>query len=137
MLLGRPPWALLCRVGARCGFGQEAWFWLGVLCLSRPRPVPLTAARAAAHVHPHPAHSTPSCTTPSTRTQGYGLTESCATSFVTYPFDRRQGSSVGPPFPCIEFRLEAVPEMGADPMASPARGEVCIRGDALFTCVWH
>lgn len=40
---------------------------------------------------------------------------------------------MGPPQPVISFRLEAVPDMGADPSASPPRGEVCLRGPSLFT----
>ena len=65
--------------------------------------------------------------------QGYGLTETCAASFIADPFDRAQSGSVGAPMSSVELRLEAVPEMGADPLSPPdARGEVCIRGPCLF-----
>ena len=33
----------------------------------------------------------------------------------------------------IDFRLEAIPEMNYDPLGSPPRGEVCIRGSTVFT----
>ena len=35
--------------------------------------------------------------------------------------------------PCLEFRLEGVPEMNYDAMGSPPRGEVCLRGASLFS----
>ncbi len=35
--------------------------------------------------------------------------------------------------PCLEFRLEGVPEMNYDPTGSPPRGEVCLRGASLFS----
>lgn len=41
--------------------------------------------------------------------------------------------TVGPPLPMIDFRLEAIPEMNYDPLGSPPRGEVCIRGSTVFT----
>lgn len=64
--------------------------------------------------------------------QGYGLTETCAASFISYPYDYEQTGTVGPPMPHTELRLEAVPEMGYDPLASPPRGEVCIRSTGVF-----
>ncbi len=56
--------------------------------------------------------------------QGYGLTETCAASFISFPFDWDQNNTVGPPMPHVKLRLEAVPEMGYDPTANPPRGEV-------------
>lgn len=35
--------------------------------------------------------------------------------------------------PCTEMRLEAVPELGYFPSNQPPRGEVCVRGPALFS----
>ena len=32
----------------------------------------------------------------------------------------------------LTFRLEAVPEMGYDPMAKPPRGEIIIKGPVVF-----
>ena len=40
--------------------------------------------------------------------------------------------SVGYPLPHLEFCLEGIPEMSYDPLASPPRGEVLIRGPVLF-----
>lgn len=65
--------------------------------------------------------------------QGYGLTETCAASAICIPDVPSQVGTVGPPQPCISVRLEAVPEMECDPMASPARGELCIKGPSVFT----
>lgn len=44
--------------------------------------------------------------------QGYGLTETCAASFISDPYDVGQVGTVGPPLPHTELRLEAVPDMG-------------------------
>ena len=40
--------------------------------------------------------------------------------------------TVGPPQPGICVRLEAVPEMDYDPLGEPPRGEILIKGDAVF-----
>ncbi|KAL6779688.1 LCS2 [Auxenochlorella protothecoides x Auxenochlorella symbiontica] len=64
--------------------------------------------------------------------QGYGLTETCAASFIAYPSEPDHMGTVGPPQPAISFRLEGVPEMKYSPSADPPRGEVCIRGASLF-----
>ena len=40
--------------------------------------------------------------------------------------------SVGAPLPLLTFRLEAVPEMGYDPLADPPRGEIIIKGPVVF-----
>ena len=40
--------------------------------------------------------------------------------------------TIGFPFPAIEFRLESIPEMNYDAQGTPARGELCIRGNTLF-----
>ncbi len=73
-------------------------------------------------------HGAPCCLLP----QGYGLTETCACNFVAFPNLPGQEGTVGPPTGCLEARLEAVPEMGYDPMANPPRGELCVRGDCVF-----
>lgn len=41
--------------------------------------------------------------------------------------------TVGPPVPNVDIRLESVPEMGYDALASKPRGEICIRGKTLFS----
>ncbi|KAK6137291.1 hypothetical protein DH2020_028963 [Rehmannia glutinosa] len=65
--------------------------------------------------------------------QGYGLTETCAGTFVTIPDELAQLGTVGPPVPNVDVCLESVPEMGYDACSRTPRGEVCIRGDTLFS----
>ncbi|GAA0151961.1 ligase [Lithospermum erythrorhizon] len=65
--------------------------------------------------------------------QGYGLTESCAGTFVSLPDRMDMLGTVGPPVPNVDVCLESVPEMGYDALSSTPRGEVCIRGDTLFS----
>ena len=63
-----------------------------------------------------------------------GLTETCAGSFVSLPNNMSMLGTVGPPVPYVEVRLESVPEMGYDALSSETpRGEICIRGDTLFS----
>ena len=40
--------------------------------------------------------------------------------------------TVGWALPGIMWRLEAIEEQGHDPMAAPARGELCLKGPTLF-----
>lgn len=65
--------------------------------------------------------------------QGYGLTETCAGSFVSIPNEIGMLGTVGPPVPALDARLESVPEMNYDACSDTPRGEVCIRGDVLFS----
>ncbi|KAL0730768.1 hypothetical protein Bca4012_026862 [Brassica carinata] len=65
--------------------------------------------------------------------QGYGLTESCAGTFVTFPDDLDMLGTVGPPVPNVDIRLESVPDMEYDALGSTPRGEICIRGKTLFS----
>lgn len=65
--------------------------------------------------------------------QGYGLTETCAGSFVARPDELSMIGTVGPPLPIVDVCLESVPEMGYDALASIPRGEICIRGKCLFS----
>ncbi|KAI3429472.1 hypothetical protein D9Q98_005564 [Chlorella vulgaris] len=65
--------------------------------------------------------------------QGYGLTETCAASFIAVPEVTDHCGTVGPPQPVLSFRLQAVPEMNYDPMAHPPRGEVIVKGPSVFT----
>lgn len=62
-----------------------------------------------------------------------GLTESCAASFIAQPNDMAMIGTVGPPLPNVDICLESVPEMGYDALSSTPRGEICIRGNTLFT----
>ncbi|WOL02121.1 long chain acyl-CoA synthetase 4 [Canna indica] len=65
--------------------------------------------------------------------QGYGLTETCAGTFVSIPNEFSMLGTVGPPVPNVDVRLESVPEMGYDALSSTPRGEVCIKGSTLFS----
>ncbi|KAJ8764848.1 hypothetical protein K2173_010313 [Erythroxylum novogranatense] len=65
--------------------------------------------------------------------QGYGLTETCAGTFVSLPNEISMLGTVGPPLPNVDICLESVPEMNYDARASIPRGEICIRGNTLFS----
>ncbi|GJP53476.1 hypothetical protein CLOM_g12640 [Closterium sp. NIES-68] len=65
--------------------------------------------------------------------QGYGLTETNASGFISYTTGIEQAGTVGPPMPTLETRLESVPDMNYDALATPARGEICLRGPVLFS----
>ncbi|PSS11314.1 Long chain acyl-CoA synthetase [Actinidia chinensis var. chinensis] len=65
--------------------------------------------------------------------QGYGLTESCAGTFVSLPNEIDMLGTVGPPVPNVDVCLESVPEMGYDALSSTPRGEICLKGDTLFS----
>ncbi|GAB4834556.1 Long chain acyl-CoA synthetase 4 [Ancistrocladus abbreviatus] len=65
--------------------------------------------------------------------QGYGLTETCAGTFVSLPNELQMVGTVGPPVPNVDVCLESVPEMAYDALASPPRGEICVRGKTLFS----
>lgn len=68
--------------------------------------------------------------------QGYGLTETCAASFIQVPDVFSMNGTVGPPVCNIDARLESVPELGYEAYeennAKP-RGEICIRGATVFS----
>jgi long-chain acyl-CoA synthetase len=64
--------------------------------------------------------------------QGYGLTETCAASFIAEPYTWSAIGTVGPPLPGVQLRLEAVPDMGYSPDDEAPAGEVCIRGPPVF-----
>ncbi|XP_052209747.1 long chain acyl-CoA synthetase 4-like [Diospyros lotus] len=65
--------------------------------------------------------------------QGYGLTETCAGTFVSLPNETDMLGTVGPPVPNVDVCLESVPEMEYDACSSTPRGEICIRGETLFS----
>ncbi|KAK3021769.1 hypothetical protein RJ639_045091 [Escallonia herrerae] len=64
--------------------------------------------------------------------QGYGLTESCGGCFTSVANVFSMVGTVGVPMTTIEARLESVPEMGYDALATVPRGEICLRGNTLF-----
>ncbi|XP_040987230.1 long chain acyl-CoA synthetase 4-like [Juglans microcarpa x Juglans regia] len=65
--------------------------------------------------------------------QGYGLTETCAGTFVSLPNELSMLGTVGPPVPNVDVCLESVPEMGYDALSNTPRGEVCVKGKTLFS----
>jgi long-chain acyl-CoA synthetase len=65
--------------------------------------------------------------------QGYGLTETCAASFIQVPDVISMNGTVGPPMPNIDARLESVPELNYDAFGETPQGEICIRGNTLFS----
>ncbi|KAJ6308008.1 hypothetical protein OIU76_017724 [Salix suchowensis] len=65
--------------------------------------------------------------------QGYGLTETCAGTFVSLPNELSMLGTVGPPVPNVDVFLESVPEMGYDALSSTPRGEICVRGKTVFS----
>ncbi|KAL1316787.1 hypothetical protein HN51_068937 [Arachis hypogaea] len=65
--------------------------------------------------------------------QGYGLTETCAGTFVSLPHEMDMVGTVGPPVPNVDVCLESVPDMGYDALGSTPRGEICVRGNTLFS----
>jgi long-chain acyl-CoA synthetase len=82
---------------------------------------------------PLPAHVEEFCTVCLAPVlQGYGLTESCAASFIMLP-DPRMSKTVGPPLKSTEFRLESVPDLEYDALADPPKGEILLRGPMLFS----
>ncbi|KAK7264344.1 hypothetical protein RJT34_31951 [Clitoria ternatea] len=68
-----------------------------------------------------------------TLSQGYGLTESCGGCFSAIGNVFSMLGTVGVPMTTIEARLESVPEMGYDALSNEARGEICLRGNTLFS----
>uniref|UniRef100_A0A2P2M446 Long-chain-fatty-acid--CoA ligase n=3 Tax=Rhizophora mucronata TaxID=61149 RepID=A0A2P2M446_RHIMU len=69
----------------------------------------------------------------STLSQGYGLTESCGGCLTSIGNVYPMIGTVGVPMTTIEVRLESVPEMGYDALSSVPRGEICLRGNTLFS----
>ncbi|KAJ4950243.1 hypothetical protein NE237_027075 [Protea cynaroides] len=65
--------------------------------------------------------------------QGYGMTETCAGTFISIPDEVSMIGTVGPPVSNVDVCLESVPEMGYDALSSTPRGEICIRGETLFS----
>eukprot|EP00898_Chlorokybus_atmophyticus_P002686 jgi/Chlat1/3418/Chrsp23S03748 len=64
--------------------------------------------------------------------EGYGMTETSCVISMTQEGDTSSGH-VGPPIPCIEVKLEDVPEMDYRHSDKPyPRGEICVRGPSIF-----
>lgn len=62
--------------------------------------------------------------------EGYGMTESCAGSSITYPNDPETGH-VGGPLQCVKFKLRDIPEMGYLHTNDPPKGELCMWGPSI------
>ncbi|KAH9695903.1 AMP-binding enzyme family protein expressed [Citrus sinensis] len=62
-----------------------------------------------------------------------GLTESCSGCFTSLADVFNMIGTVGVPMTTVEARLESVPEMGYDALSSVPRGEICLRGNTLFS----
>ena len=65
--------------------------------------------------------------------QGYGLTETCASSFLCELNNWKSIGTVGLASAPTELRLRSIPEMGYSALADPAEGELLIRGGTMFT----
>ncbi|KAF5358282.1 hypothetical protein D9756_001698 [Leucocoprinus leucothites] len=66
--------------------------------------------------------------------EGYGMTETAATTTKSWPGDSTASGTVGPPQPVNEVKLVDVPAMGYTSEDEPnPRGELCIRGLNTFT----
>ncbi|XP_047149058.1 probable CoA ligase CCL6 [Vigna umbellata] len=72
-------------------------------------------------------------TSGSTLSQGYGLTESCGGCLTAISNVFSMMGTIGVPTTTIEARLESVPEMEYDALSNVARGEICLRGNTLFS----
>lgn len=62
--------------------------------------------------------------------EGYGLTETIGPAFLANPLDPVAGH-IGGPIPCVEFRLQSVPEICYNVDDVPPRGELLIRGHSV------
>ena len=62
--------------------------------------------------------------------EGYGMTETCAGSFATIPFDPETGH-VGGPLANVKCRLRDIPEMGHLHTNDPPSGEICMWGSSI------
>lgn len=70
-------------------------------------------------------------------TEGYGMTEGCATCSRTWPNDPSSSGTVGPPQPVNEIKLVDVSSMGYSSADKPnPRGELCMRGLNCFSAYY-
>ena len=62
-----------------------------------------------------------------------GLTETSGATTLSFPDEMCMFGTVGAISVYNELRLEEVPDMGYNPLASPPRGEIRTRGKTVFT----
>lgn len=78
--------------------------------------------------------STPLPPLPPPLLQGYGLTETAASSVIAMSDDWAYHATVGVPTPGTELRFESVPDMNYDALSPEGpRGEILLRGPPTFT----
>lgn len=63
---------------------------------------------------------------------GYGLTETCANGSLGCPLEYSP-TAIGPIPAAIEIKLVSLPELGYDADATPAQGEILMRGKPIMT----
>lgn len=63
--------------------------------------------------------------------QGFGMTETSAGSFIQFPNDQSSGNCGGP-VANVKFRLRSIPEMGYDATAKPPKGELLVTGSSIM-----
>jgi long-chain acyl-CoA synthetase len=64
--------------------------------------------------------------------EGYGQTETTAGTFFTEKGEREAGH-VGGVNPAVELKLVDIPEMNYSSSNTPPTGEICLRGEPIFT----
>ncbi|KAE9618843.1 putative long-chain-fatty-acid--CoA ligase [Lupinus albus] len=64
--------------------------------------------------------------------QGYGLTETCGPTTLTFPDEMCMLGTVGATAVYNEVQLEEVSEMGYNPLGTPPCGEICVKGKTVF-----
>jgi long-chain acyl-CoA synthetase len=63
--------------------------------------------------------------------EGYGMTETSAASFITFPNDPETGI-IGGPLQNVKMRLKDIPEMNYLSTNDPPKGEVCMWGPSMM-----
>ncbi|KAI8928445.1 hypothetical protein BC831DRAFT_448706 [Entophlyctis helioformis] len=64
--------------------------------------------------------------------EGYGQTESTASTSYTVAIDRESAGTIGVPVPGVQIKLVDVPDMGYLSTNFPPTGEICFKGPTAF-----